>query len=211
MLNAIVLFSGGIDSTTVLAIAKENYNPLALTFDYGQRHVIEIKSALSISKRMNVPHRIIKIDLRQIGGSALTDSINVPKNSLSNEIPMTYVPARNTIFLSFALALGEHLKIYDIFMGVNAIDYSGYPDCRHEYIEAYEKMANLGTKAGCFKIHTPIINMTKYDIIMLGLELGINHNETHSCYDPKEDGTPCNECDSCLIRNKALREAKCLE
>jgi len=210
MLNAIVLLSGGIDSTVTLSLSKKTFNPLALTFDYGQRHGVEINSAVEITQRMFVQHRVIKLDFRQIGGSALTEDIDVPKNSLKPGIPITYVPARNTIFLSYALALGEKLGINDIFIGVNAIDYSGYPDCRPEYINAFESMANLGTKSGGFKIHTPIINMTKADIIRKALELGINIDATHSCYDPQKNGTPCGECDSCIIRNSALKEAGCL-
>jgi 7-cyano-7-deazaguanine synthase len=209
MLNAIVLLSGGIDSSVTLAIAKQKFTPLALTFDYGQRHSIEINAAFEIAQKMYVQHRVMKLDFRQIGGSALTDDIDVPKNSLKPGIPITYVPARNTIFLSYALALGERLGINDIFIGINAIDYSGYPDCRPEYIEAFEKMSNLGTKSGRFKIHTPIINMSKTEIVKTGLELGVNINRTHSCYDPHSNGEPCGECDSCLIRNKALREAVC--
>lgn len=209
MLKSIVLLSGGIDSTTTLAIAKKQFEPIAVTFDYGQRHIIEIESAKKIAEIMRVEHKIIKIDLRAIGGSALTDNIDVPKNRIETNIPVTYVPARNIIFLSYAVALAEVVGARDIFIGATAVDYSGYPDCRPEFISSFERMANLGTKAANFKIHAPVINMTKIQIIKAGIILGIDYSLTHSCYDPKSNGAACGECDSCLIRQKALKEALC--
>lgn len=214
---AVVLLSGGLDSATVLAIAREQgYAPYALSFSYGQRHSIELESAKRVAKALGaVDHRIAQIDLRLFGGSALTDEIAVPKNRAADEmehgIPITYVPARNTIFLSFALAWAEVLGASDIFIGVNALDYSGYPDCRPEYIAAYEVMANLATKAGVeghqnLKIHTPLMQMTKAEIIRTGLKLGVNYALTSSCYDPAPDGTPCGACDSCILRKKGFRE-----
>ena len=214
--KAIILFSGGLDSTTCLSIAlKEGYSPLLLTVNYGQRHNFEIKAAIRIAKYLNVKdHSIVDINLSQFGGSALTDSIEVPKNrdlTHSNNIPVTYVPARNTVFLSLALAWAETIDINNIFIGVNALDYSGYPDCRPEYIESFEKMANLATKAGIlgtkFKIHTPLINMTKAEIIKLGLQLGVDYSMTSTCYDPKKNGSPCSECDACTLRLKGFEEA----
>ncbi len=215
--KAVVLISGGIDSSTVMAIAKKaGHDIFALSFDYGQRHRYELQSAQTISKAFGVKdHLIIKIDLRAIGGSALTADIEVPQNrstkEMSKEIPVTYVPARNTIFLSFALAWAEVLKAYDIFIGVNALDYSGYPDCRPEYIAAYEKMANLATKEGVdgrhTHIHTPLINMKKSEIIKKGIELGVDYSLTHSCYNPSTMGLACGKCDSCLIREKGFQEA----
>jgi queuosine biosynthesis protein QueC len=197
--SAVVLLSGGLDSTTVLAIAlAEGYAVYAMSFRYGQRHSIELESARRVAAAMGVArHLIIDIDLRAIGGSALTDEIDVPKSRSSAEmsvgIPVTYVPARNTIFLSFALGWAEVLGATDIFIGVNALDFSGYPDCRPEYIEAFERMANLATKAGVeghtkLKIHTPLIAMTKSEIIRKGLELGVDYSLTHSCYDPTPEG-----------------------
>ena len=217
-LKAVVLLSGGIDSATTLAIAKNlGFDIYALSFRYGQRHVIELEAALRIAKRYNVArHLIVDIDLRKIGGSALTADINVPKNrdaeAMKKDIPATYVPARNTIFLSYALAWAEVMGANDIFIGVNVLDYSGYPDCRPEYIAAYEKMANLATKAGVegkqkLKIHTPLIQLSKSQIIKKGIELGVDYSLTHSCYDPSVSGDACGECDSCLLRLKGFMEA----
>jgi 7-cyano-7-deazaguanine synthase len=215
--KAVVLLSGGLDSTTVLAIAKsEGFEPYAISFRYGQRHVVELESARRIAARMGVrKHVIVDIDLRQFGGSALTDDIDVPKGRsaqhMSAGIPITYVPARNTIFLSFALGWAETLGAQDIFIGVNALDYSGYPDCRPEFITAYERMANLATKAGVegtqrLHIHTPLIELTKAQIIARGLALGVDYSWTSSCYDPGADGKPCGLCDSCVLRAKGFRE-----
>jgi len=214
---AVVLLSGGLDSATVLAIAKaEGYNPYALSFSYGQRHAWELEAAKRVAASIGVAdHKTATIDLRIFGGSALTAEIAVPKgrdaDAMSHGIPITYVPARNTIFLSFALAWAEVLGASDIFIGVNALDYSGYPDCRPEYIQSYEKMANLATKAGVeghqsLKIHTPLISMTKAQIIAKGIELGVDYSLTSSCYDPSPTGTPCGQCDSCLLRLKGFRE-----
>jgi 7-cyano-7-deazaguanine synthase len=216
--RAIVLLSGGIDSTTTLAIAKsQGFEVYALSFRYGQRHQVELGAAEQIARHFQAAkHMIIDVDLRLFGGSALTDNIEVPKNrgteEMSKAIPITYVPARNTIFLSFALAWAEILGSEDIFIGVNVLDYSGYPDCRPEYVAAFERMANLATKAGVegkqkLKIHTPLIQMTKVQIIRKGLELGVDYSLTHSCYDPSEKGEACGECDSCLLRLKGFREA----
>jgi 7-cyano-7-deazaguanine synthase len=218
MASAIVLLSGGVDSTTTLAIAKsEGYEIYALSFNYGQRHAIELKAAKRIAKHFQAKeHLIIDLDLRRIGGSALTDNIEVPKDrsdvEVGGDIPITYVPARNTIFLSFALAWAEVLGVDTIFIGVNALDYSGYPDCRPEYIAAFERMANLATKAGVegktrLQIKTPLINLTKAEIIKKGLELGVDYGLTHSCYDPTESGAACGRCDSCLLRRKGFQEA----
>lgn len=216
--KAVVLLSGGLDSTTALAIAKvENYAVYALSFRYGQRHSIELESARRVAQAMGVEkHLIVNIDLRAIGGSALTDDIEVPKErssaAMSAGIPVTYVPARNTIFLSFALAWAETLDAEDIFIGVNVYDYSGYPDCRPEYIEAFSRMANLATKAGVegkmkLRINTPLIAMTKAEIIKMGLRLGVDYSLTHSCYDPTPAGEACGTCDSCLLRLKGFAEA----
>ena len=215
--RAVVLLSGGLDSTTVLAIAKaEGYETYALSFSYGQRHSWELECARKIASNAGVKdHRVAQIDLRVFGGSALTSDISVPKGrsieEMSNKIPVTYVPARNTIFLSFALAWAEVLGSSDIFIGVNALDYSGYPDCRPEFIEAFERMANLATKAGVesrlnLKIHTPLISLSKSEIISKGLALGVNYGLTSSCYDPSPSGEPCGVCDSCLLRQKGFRE-----
>jgi len=212
---AIVLSSGGLDSTTCLATAKaEGFAPIySLSFDYGQRHRFELLAAEKVARFFGVTeHRVIKIDLRQFGKSALTDSIAVPKDrdekAMASEIPVTYVPARNTIFLSYALAWAEVTGCLDVFIGVNAIDYSGYPDCRPEFIEAFEKAANLGTTmAGTFKIHSPLISLTKAQIIRRGLELGIDYSMTHSCYDPDAQGRACGRCDSCLLRKNGFTEA----
>ena len=217
-MKAVCLLSGGLDSATCLAYAgRRGFTVYALSFDYGQRHRIEIEAARKVARAMNAAaHRTIAIDLRAFGNSALTDDIAVPKgrdeHQMSAEIPVTYVPARNTIFLSFALAWAEVLEAADIFIGVNALDYSGYPDCRPEFIEAFERMANLATKAGVedrtrVKIHTPLIRLSKGDIVKLGAELGVPFELTHSCYDPDAAGRPCGECDSCLLRAKGFREA----
>jgi len=217
-LQAIVLLSGGIDSATTLAIAKKmGFDIYALSFRYGQRHSVELKSARRLAKMNQViRHLILDIDLQKIGGSALTADINVPKRKsaspLRKNIPITYVPARNTIFLSYALAWAEVVGADDIFIGVNVLDYSGYPDCRPKYIAAYQKMAGLATKAGVegrqnLKIHTPLIKMSKAQIIRKGIELGVDYNLTHSCYDPTESGEACGECDSCLLRLKGFKDA----
>jgi 7-cyano-7-deazaguanine synthase len=216
MKHAVVLLSGGIDSTTTLAIAiAEDYETYALSFDYGQRHQIETDAARRVASSLGAKeHRIAKIDMRIFGGSALTDDIDVPKRRAETEIaqgvPVTYVPARNTIFLAYALAWAEVISASDIFLGVNAIDYSGYPDCRPEFIEAFETMANLGTKAGVegrrFQIHTPLIKFSKAEIIRKAVELDVDLSLTHSCYDPTPAGVACGECDSCLLRLKGFRE-----
>ena len=214
-MKAVVLVSGGLDSTTCLAIAREqNFDLYALTLNYGQRHDHELNSARIIIDFFNIhDHSIIDIDLAQFGGSALTDRIDVPKKrdlSDMGEIPVTYVPARNTVFLSLALAWAEVLGSFDIFIGVNALDYSGYPDCRPEYISSFEKTANLATKAGVsgssFKIHTPLIDMTKSEIIKVGLDLGVDYSLTSSCYDPDQEGNPCGLCDACYLRLKGFKE-----
>jgi 7-cyano-7-deazaguanine synthase len=213
----VVLLSGGLDSTTVLAIARaEGYEPYALSFRYGQRHSIELDAAQRVATAQGVVrHVVADIDLRVFGGSALTDDIDVPHHAsaeeLGEDIPVTYVPARNTVFLSFALAWAETLECSDIFIGVNALDYSGYPDCRREYIEAFEKMANLATKAGVegrqrLKIHMPLIELTKAQIIERGLALGVDYSLTHSCYDPDPDGRACGTCVSCLLRRRGFAE-----
>ena len=217
MKHAVVLLSGGIDSTTSLAIARaEGYEVYALSFDYGQRHQIEIEAARRVANSLGAKeHRVAKIDLRVFGGSALTDNVEVPKRRSAGEIahgiPVTYVPARNTIFLAYALAWAEVIQADDIFLGVNAIDYSGYPDCRPEFVEAFEILANLATKAGVegghFHIHTPLIKFSKAEIIRQAVKRGIDLSLTHSCYDPLPDGLACGECDSCLLRLKGFREA----
>jgi 7-cyano-7-deazaguanine synthase len=215
--RAIVLLSGGLDSTTTLAIAQnEGFAAYALSFHYGQRHQVELEAARRIAARYHVAqHIVVPIDLRSFGGSALTSDIAVPKDrpleEMSTSIPITYVPARNTIFLSFALAWAEVLGANDIFIGVNALDYSGYPDCRPEYIEAFEHMANLATRAGVdggkrLKIQTPLIQLTKAGIIRRGLELGVDYRLTTSCYDPGESNRPCGRCDACLLRAKGFAE-----
>jgi 7-cyano-7-deazaguanine synthase len=216
--RAVVLSSGGIDSTTTMAMAKaQGYEVYSLSFRYGQRHAIELVAAARVAGALGAKeHLVLDIDLASIGGSALTADLPVPKARSEGEmrsgIPVTYVPARNTIFLSYALAWAEVLEASDIFIGVNAIDYSGYPDCRREFIEAFERMANLATKAGVegrtrIRIHTPLVEMTKPDIIRRGVELGIDYSMTHSCYDPSPDGIACGQCDSCLLRRKGFREA----
>lgn len=215
--NAVVLLSGGVDSSTAAAVAKhEGYRLQALTFRYGQRHEREVEAAKKVAASLGVKdHLIIDFNLRAIGGSALTDQIDVPKGrspeTIAHGIPVTYVPARNTIFLSFALALAEKISAEDIFFGANQLDYSGYPDCREEYIHAFEQMANLATKAGVegklkIKIHTPLIQITKGEIIKKGLELGVDYSLTWSCYDPTPDGLACGLCDSCQLRLKGFKE-----
>ena len=216
--KAVCLLSGGLDSSTCLALARrEGYARYALTFDYGQRHRYELEAAERVAAAMGVEKRVVaRIGLDAFGGSALTSDIAVPKGRSAAEmgegIPVTYVPARNTIFLSFALAWAETLESSDIFIGVNALDYSGYPDCRPEYIEAYERMANLATRAGVegrtrLKIHTPLIGLTKAGIVKLACELGVPFGLTHSCYDPGPAGRPCGQCDACLLRAKGFQEA----
>jgi 7-cyano-7-deazaguanine synthase len=216
MKRAVVLLSGGLDSATTLAICRhEGFDPYALSFDYGQRHKLELNAAERVATTLGArEHRIANIDLRVFGGSALTSDVAVPKNREPNsasEIPITYVPARNTIFLSYALAWSEVLGAADIFIGANAIDYSGYPDCRPEFIAAFEKLASVGTKAGVegtrFRIHAPLISMSKADIIRKGKELGVDFSLTHSCYDPTADGLACGECDSCRLRLEGFRAA----
>ncbi|MGO4881902.1 MAG: 7-cyano-7-deazaguanine synthase QueC [Bryobacteraceae bacterium] len=216
--KAVCLLSGGLDSSTCLALARrEGYECYALSFDYGQRHRVELQAAARVAQALGAArHVVAHIDLRQIGHSALTADLDVPKGrsplDMSQGIPVTYVPARNTIFLSFALAWAEVLEAPDIFIGVNALDYSGYPDCRPEYIEAFEHMANLATKAGVegtmrTRIHTPLINLSKAEIVKLGRDLGLDFSLTHSCYDPDTEGRPCGQCDSCLLRRKGFEEA----
>jgi 7-cyano-7-deazaguanine synthase len=213
---AIVLLSGGLDSTTCLAIASsEGFKPIyTLAFDYGQRHRNELRAAESISRLMNAKeHRVITIDLRAFGGSALTsDQLDVPKDrdesQMSHGIPITYVPARNTIFLSYALAWAEVLQCDDVFIGVNALDYSGYPDCRPEFVEAFQAMARLGTTRTNFTIHAPLVHLTKAQIIQRGTKLGVDYAMTHSCYDPDPQGRACGHCDSCILRRKGFEEAE---
>lgn len=216
--NAVVLLSGGLDSATCLAIARDQkFNAHTVSFRYGQRHQYELERAERLAQDLGAAsHRIVDINLAQFGGSALTDaSIEVPKSdsvdSISDEIPVTYVPARNTVFLSLALSLAETIGAKDIFIGVNALDYSGYPDCRPEYIAAFETMANLATKAGVeqddkLRIHTPLIDLTKAQIIACGVELGVDYGGTLSCYDPGAGGLPCGRCDACLLRRKGFAE-----
>lgn len=213
--KAVVLYSGGLDSTTCLAIAKaDGFEPYALSFAYGQRHSVELEKAREYAPRIGaVAHQVVEIDLRQFGGSALTADLDVPKNQLAEGvIPITYVPARNTIFLSFALGWAEVLGAHDIYIGVNALDYSGYPDCRPEFISAFENMANLATRAGVegdspYTIHTPLIQLSKAEIINTGLDLGVDYKLTHSCYDPNSAGVACGRCDSCLLRLRGFSEA----
>lgn len=216
--KAVVLLSGGIDSTTTLAIATDQgFDVYAISFRYGQRHQIELEAARQIAASVNVKaHLILDVDLTAIGGSALTTNLEVPKNrdieKMAAEIPVTYVPGRNIIFLSLALAWAEVLKASDIFIGANAIDFSGYPDCRPQFLAAFEKMANLGTKAGVagkkININSPLIKLTKAQIIQKGVELGVDYSLTLSCYDPAEDGAACGKCDSCLLRKKGFEDAK---
>ncbi|MGN6370142.1 MAG: 7-cyano-7-deazaguanine synthase QueC [Phycisphaerae bacterium] len=218
--NAVVLLSGGLDSATTLGIAAaEGFGVYALSFDYGQRHQREIEAAGALARHYGVKRHVTqKIDLRAFGGSALTADIEVPKDHLGDAgIPVTYVPARNTIFLSFALGYAETSGAFDIFLGVNAVDYSGYPDCRPEFVEAFERVANLGTKAGveaaashsgkAFRVHAPLIRWSKAEIIRKGIELGVPYELTHSCYDPSPEGKSCGHCDSCLLRLAGFREA----
>ena len=218
MERAICLLSGGLDSATCLAIARrDGFECYCLSFDYGQRHVVELQAARRIAAQLGAKeHRIATIDLRLFGGSALTAAIDVPKGRAQGEmaagIPVTYVPARNTIFLSFALAYAEVREASHIFIGVNAIDYSGYPDCRPEFIQAFEHLANLATKAGVegrshMRVHTPLITLSKADIVRTAANLGVDMALTHSCYDPGDDGRPCGQCDSCLLRQKGFAEA----
>lgn len=216
--KAVVLLSGGLDSTTVLAVAKDQgFEPCAISFRYGQRHVVELEAARRVASAAGVDgHVVCDIDLRVFGGSALTAEVDVPKHDSAeelsgDEIPITYVPARNTVFLSFALAYAEVIGSTDIFIGVSALDYSGYPDCRPEYIAAYEQMANLATRAGvegnCVKIHTPLINLTKAETVELGTRLGVDYSLTLSCYDPDDEGRSCGHCDSCLLRLRGFADA----
>jgi len=217
-MNAVCLLSGGLDSATSLGVARrEGFDCYALSFDYGQRHRIELDAAARVARHFGVrEHRTARIDLRAFGGSALTADIAVPKHSsaeaLPAGIPITYVPARNTIFLAYAMAWAEVLESSDIFIGVNAIDYSGYPDCRPEFIAAFEKMANLATKTGVegrtkLQVHTPLLELDKAGIVKLAVEVGVDFASTHSCYDPDEQGRSCGHCDSCLLRRKGFREA----
>ncbi len=217
-MNAVCLLSGGLDSATCLGVARrEGFDCYALSFDYGQRHRVELDAADRVAQHFGAKeHRTAKIDLRAFGGSALTADIDVPKHASASElgtgIPITYVPARNTIFLSYAMAWAEVLEASDIFIGVNAIDYSGYPDCRPEFISAFEALANLATKAGVegrtrLKVHTPLSKLDKAGIVKLGSEVGVDFSTTHSCYDPDAQGRSCGRCDSCLLRLKGFREA----
>ena len=216
--KAVVLLSGGVDSTTTLALARrQRFQIYGLTFSYGQRHRLEVAAARRVAQALGVArHEVLELDLRQFGGSALTDDIAVPKDrapdAMAGAIPVTYVPARNTIFLSFALAWAEVLGARDIFIGVNALDYSGYPDCRPEYIAAFQRLATLATRAGVedgahFAIHTPLIRLTKKEIIETGLALGVDYGLTTSCYDPAPDGAACGRCDACVLRRKGFAAA----
>jgi 7-cyano-7-deazaguanine synthase len=216
--SAVVLLSGGLDSATVLALARrDGFRCHALTIAYGQRHAVEVEAARRVSGALAVAeHRVLPLDLRAFGGSALTGEIHVPKDRSREEmgagIPITYVPARNTVFLALALAWAEVLESFDIYVGVNAIDYSGYPDCRPEFIAAFEGLANLATKAGVekrgrFRIHAPLVHFSKAEIIRLGVALGVDYGLTHSCYDPQPDGAACGRCDSCLLRRAGFEEA----
>jgi len=215
--RAVVLLSGGLDSATALAVAqRDGFECFALSFDYGQRHRFELEAARKVAQAAKVAkHVVVPIDLRAIGGSALTADIDVPKDRADEEmnsgIPITYVPARNTVFLAIALGWAEVLGASDLYVGVNAVDYSGYPDCRPEFITAFEQLANLATKAGVegtrYRVHAPLISMTKAEIIRTGLNLGVDYSLTHSCYDPLADGTPCGRCDSCVLRQKGFAMA----
>lgn len=212
MKKAVVLLSGGLDSATVAALARaEGYAVYALTIDYGQRHRIELEAAARVAAAVPVAeHRTVRLDLRTIGGSALTDDIAVPKDALSSEIPVTYVPARNTVMLALALGYAEVIGSTELWVGVNAVDYSGYPDCRPEFVRAFQDLAQVATKAGVegagFRVHAPLIDLTKPEIIRRGLALGVDYGLTHSCYDPDEGGRACGHCDSCLIRQAAFAE-----
>lgn len=215
--KAVVLLSGGLDSTTCLAMAKaEGFEPYCLCISYGQRHAVEVERARTVAKALSAKDfRVVSVDLRAIGGSALTAEIEVPKDraeeSISHGVPITYVPARNTIFLGLALGLAETIGATDLYIGVNAVDYSGYPDCRPEFIRAFEQLANLATRAGVegarFHIHAPLSGLTKAQIIQAGVKLGVDYGLTHSCYDPSPDGRACGRCDSCLLRKKGFKEA----
>jgi 7-cyano-7-deazaguanine synthase len=217
MQKAVLLLSGGLDSTTTLAVAKSlGFRVYALSVDYGQRHRIEIERADRIAKAFGVDHRTVRLDLRAIGGSALTDSIDVPKGRSEDEmghgIPVTYVPARNTLLLGLALGYAETVGAFDLFIGANVLDYSGYPDCRPEFLQAFERLANLATKAGVegtdqFRVHAPLLKMTKAEIIREGARLGVDYSQTLSCYDPDEAGRACGMCDSCSLRRKGFAEA----
>jgi 7-cyano-7-deazaguanine synthase len=217
MKNAVVLLSGGLDSTTTLAIARsEGFDCFALSFDYGQRHQVELEASRRVAKALGVKeHRVTRLDPALFRGSALTDDVAVPKRRTEEQIgqciPVTYVPCRNLIFLSFAVAWAEVIPATDIFLGINALDYSGYPDCRPEFISAFENLVNLGTKAGQqgarFKIHAPLVSMTKAEIVHKAIDLGVDLSLTHSCYDPSPDGVACGECDACLLRQKGFKEA----
>jgi 7-cyano-7-deazaguanine synthase len=213
--KAVILYSGGLDSTTCLAIARaEGFEPYAISFAYGQRHRLELEFAKVNARPIGAKeHLVVEFDLRKMGGSALTSDIPVPKEGVGDNIPVTYVPARNTIFLSFALGWAEVLGAFDIFIGVNALDYSGYPDCRPEFVEAFERLANLATQAGVegesrFRVHTPLITLSKAQIVARALELGVDLSLTWSCYEPEPDGRACGLCDSCLLRKKGFAEAR---
>ena len=213
--KAVVLYSGGLDSTTCLAVARaDGFAPHAMSFAYGQRHAVELENARDYAPKVGaVAHQLVQVDLRQFGGSALTSDQAVPKDRpLDDSIPVTYVPARNTIFLSFALGWAEVLGAFDIYIGVNALDYSGYPDCRPEYIRAFETLANLATRAGVektgrYRIHAPLLHLSKAEIIRLGRDLGVDYSLTHSCYDPSPAGLACGRCDSCVLRLRGFAEA----
>jgi 7-cyano-7-deazaguanine synthase len=214
--KAVVLFSGGLDSTTVLAMARaQGFSPVCLSVAYGQRHAVELQKAARVAALFGVPFKQVQVDLRAVGGSALTADIPVPKDrpeeDMAHGIPSTYVPARNTLFLALALGLAEVEGATDIFIGVNAVDYSGYPDCRPEFIRAFEQLANLATRAGVegqrFHVHAPLTGLTKADIIREGVRLGVDYGLTHSCYDPDPEGRACGRCDSCLLRKKGFAEA----
>ncbi len=217
MKKAVVLLSGGLDSTTCLALAKKDgFEPVCLSVDYGQRHKVELDRAKAVAQAHGVAdHRVVSLDLRAIGGSALTSEVAVPKHerdaALPSGIPVTYVPARNTIFLGLALGLAEVVGATDLYIGVNAVDYSGYPDCRPEFIEAFESLAQLATKAGVegtrFRVHAPLSGLTKAEIIRAGVAAGVDYSLTHSCYDPAADGRACGRCDSCLLRRRGFEEA----
>lgn len=217
--RAVILLSGGLDSATTLAIAAaEGFDCYALSFDYGQSHVLELESARRVAQALEAKdHLVLRLDLRAIGGSAITGDVPIPKGrsaeAIAEGIPVTYVPARNTIFLSYALGWAEVLAAQDIFIGVNALDYSGYPDCRPEFVEAFERLANLATKAGVegtsrFRVHTPLITLSKAQIVLRAWELGVDLSLTWSCYEPTADGRPCGACDSCLLRAKGFAEAR---